>query len=339
MSAVLRSRARLRGLLMLPLAALALSACEHSSAPQPAAPAAVTRAAGPDKSAAVAFTPPPLRAIPDDAFGAEVRKGEALFRHTPAHAPQYVGNTLSCQNCHLDAGRLADSAPMWAAWVSYPAYRSKNQRVNTFEERLQGCFKFSMNGKAPPLGAPELVALEAYSYWMAQGAPTGAKLAGAGYPKLPKPAQGWDYARGKQVYESHCALCHAADGQGLMVDGKAWFPPLWGPQSYNWGAGMSRLDLAAGFIKANMPLGNGNSLSDQQAWDVAYYIDGHERPQDPRYLGSIEATRAKFHDGPYETYGRIVQGHLLGAGVGVSGGSTVTREAAPRARLAPAQHD
>ncbi|WP_297920460.1 c-type cytochrome [Metallibacterium sp.] len=322
MSAIMRPRARMRSLAMLPLAALALSACEHSAPPQKNSAASAV-AAKPGKPAAVAFTPPPLRAIPDDAFGAEVRKGEALFRNTAAHAPQYVGNTLTCQNCHLDAGRLADSAPMWAAWVSYPAYRSKNQRVNTFQERLQGCFRFSMNGKAPPLGAPELVALEAYSYWMAQGAPTGTRLIGAGYPKLARPAQGWDYARGESVYREHCALCHAADGQGLMVDGKAWFPPLWGPQSYNWGAGMSRLDLAAGFIKANMPLGNGNNLSDQQAWDVAYYIDSHERPQDPRYQGSIEATRAAFHDGPYETYGRTVQGHRLGAGVGVTGGSTV----------------
>ena len=306
-----------------------LSACEQ--APQgSAAPLAAASAAQPARPVAVAFAPPPLSAIPDDAFGVVVRQGEALFRNTPAHAPQYTGNTLSCRNCHLDAGRLADSAPMWAAWVSYPAYRSKNRRVNTFEERLQDCFRFSMNGKAPPSGSPALVALEAYSYWMASGAPTHAVLRGAGYPRLPKPAQGWDYARGQALYTEHCALCHGADGQGLLVEGKPWFPPLWGPQSYNWGAGMSRLDLAAGFIKANMPLGNGNSLSDQQAWDVAYYIDSHERPQDPRYLGSIEATRRQFHDGPYETYGRTVNGHLLGVGSGVSGGSTVTQAARGR---------
>ena len=138
------------------------------------------------------------------------------------------------------------------------------------------------------------------------------------------------YARGQALYTEHCALCRGADGQGLLVDGKPWFPPLWGPQSYNWGAGMSRLDLAAGFIKANMPLGNGNSLSDRQAWDVAYYVGSHERPQDPRYLGSIEATRRQFHDGPYATYGRTVNGHLLGVGSGVSGGSTVTQAARGR---------
>ncbi|WP_369335429.1 c-type cytochrome, partial [Burkholderia cenocepacia] len=35
-------------------------------------------------------------------------------------------------------------------------------------ERLQGCFRYSMNGKAPPAGDPILVALETYSYWLAK---------------------------------------------------------------------------------------------------------------------------------------------------------------------------
>ncbi len=301
-------------------AIVVLAGCGRPGVPkQETAASRNERAASPHL---VVFAPPPLSEIPDDAFGAEVRHGEALFRNTLANAPQYVGNSLTCQSCHLDAGRLAGSAPMWAAWVSYPAYRSKDRRVDTFAARLQGCFRYSMNGKPPPLGSPVLVALEAYSYWMAKGAPTGALLAGARYPVLPRPAQGWNYARGKTVYEQHCALCHSPDGQGLLVDGKPWFPPVWGSRSYNWGAGMARLDLAAGFIKGNMPLGNGGSLTDQQAWDVAYYIDGHERPQDPRYLGSILATREAFHAGPFDTYGRSVDGRLLGAGTGTTGTTT-----------------
>jgi hypothetical protein len=32
----------------------------------------------------------------------------------------------------------------------------------------------------------------------------------------------------------------------------------------------------------NMPLSKGKSLSDQQAWDVAAYVDSHSRPRDPR---------------------------------------------------------
>jgi thiosulfate dehydrogenase len=89
---------------------------------------------------------------------------------------------------------------------------------------------------------------------------------------------------------------------------------LWGPDSFNWGAGMHQVGNAAGFIKANMPLSQGESLSDQDAWDVALFIDSQERPQDPRYTGSVEATRKQFHDTPESMYGRVVDGHLLGSG-------------------------
>jgi len=68
-----------------------------------------------------------------------------------------------------------------------------------------------------------------------------------------------------------------------------------------------------------MPLGRGNTLTDQDAWDVAYFMNAHERPQDPRYKGSIPATRAAFHDTPDSLYGATVNGHLLGQGAGKAG--------------------
>ena len=259
-----------------------------------------------------AYAPPPESAIPDDDFGKTVKLGEAIFRDPAAHAGAYVGNSLKCSNCHLDGGRLANSAPMGAAYVEYPAYREKNGHVNTFEERLQGCFRFSMNGKAPPLGDKVLVALESYAYFLARGAPTGEKVPGRGYPKLAKPAQPMDFARGASVFAAKCALCHGADGQGQKADGQTVFPALWGPDSFNWGAGMGSIKNASGFIKANMPLGQGGSLSDQEAWDVAMFIDSHERPQDPRFTGDVAATRAKFHDTPMSMYGKTVDGVLLG---------------------------
>ena len=259
------------------------------------------------------FAPPGHDQIPEGPYGDIVRKGRDIFTNTGVHAAAYVGNSLSCGNCHLDAGRLANSAPLWGAYVRYPAYRSKTGQVNNYTERLQGCFVYSMNGKAPPAGSPELVALETYSYWMAQGAPVGAQLPGAGYPKDFKPPQPPDYARGEVVFQQSCALCHGADGQGQRVADLQVFPPLWGPESYNWGAGMHQLDNAAGFIKANMPLGRGGSLSDQQAWDVALFMNAHERPQDPRFTGNLAQTRQQFHDDPNSLYGREVDGRLLGA--------------------------
>lgn len=266
-----------------------------------------------DKLQPVPFSPPSVESMPTDEFGKAVKLGEQIFTNTKQHAGKYVGNALNCANCHLDAGRKADSSPLWAAYISYPAYRSKNKHVNTFAERLQGCFRFSMNGKAPPLGDPVLVALESYSYWLAKGAPVGEKVKGQGYPKLQRPAMEPDYARGSKVYEQHCAMCHGKDGQGQVAAGRMVFPPLWGPKSYNWGAGMHDVQTAAGFIKANMPLGLGGTLSDQDAWDVALFMNSHERPQDPRFTGSVQETRKKYHDSPTSMYGQTVNGQVLGS--------------------------
>jgi thiosulfate dehydrogenase len=70
---------------------------------------------------------------------------------------------------------------------------------------------------------------------------------------------------------------------------------------------------AAAFIKANMPLGLGGTLSDQEAWDVATYMDSQERPQDPRFKGDVQETRKKYHDSPTSLYGKTVNGHVLGS--------------------------
>ena len=272
----------------------------------------VAHAAAPEPQA-LAFTPPPRAAMPGGPFGDAVKLGENIFRHTTIYAKGVIGNALNCTNCHLDAGRLAGSSPLWAAYTAYPAYRSKNQMVNDYVMRLQDCFRFSENGKAPPADSDTIVALEAYSYWLATGAPTGAKLEGRGYPKLAAPAQPPNYAAGEAVFKANCALCHGADGMGQYARGQTVFPPLWGANSYNWGAGMGSVENAAEFIHANMPLGAAGTLSVQQAWDVAQYIDSQERPQDPRFVGSVAETRKKFHDSKFSMYGEVVNGHVLGA--------------------------
>ena len=200
----------------------------------------------------------------------------------------------------------------------YPAYRKKNDKVNTFAERLQGCFQFSMNGGTPPAAdSREITALSVYAYWLSTKAPVGVELPGRGYPQVPEPAGGYDLVRGAAVYQAHCALCHGNEGQGQKVGTDYVMPPLWGKDSYNWGAGMHRINTAASFIKHNMPLGKPGSLSDEQAWDVAAYVNTHERPQDPRLVeGSIEKTRVKFHanDG-VNAYGQTVNGVLIGQGI------------------------
>ena len=274
--------------------------------------AAASKTTATAPAAAPVFTPPNEDSIPSDEFGKIVRQGKNIFEDTQHYAKQYVGNGMNCVNCHLGAGSKSDSSPLWGAYVRYPAYRAKNNKVNTYEERIQGCFKFSMNGKAPAVDSPEMVALVTYSYWMATGAPVGAKLKGAGYPELAKPAITPDAIRGKTVYTESCQICHGANGEGKKVDGKSVFPPLWGSEAFNWGAGMHRINTAAGFIKANMPLSKGNTLTDQQAWDVATYVMSHERPQDPRFKGDVAQTKKDYHDENCK-YGETVDGKVLGA--------------------------
>lgn len=260
------------------------------------------------------FSPPPDSAIGDDNFGKMVKLGQNIFEHTQDYAKGFVGNDLRCSNCHLDKGRQPNSAPLWAAYVSYPAYRSKNGHVNSFQERLQGCFRYSMNGKSPDLDSETLIALESYAYFLAKGLPTGeTKVAGRGYPKMKAP-DSFDLEHGAAVFDSNCAVCHGADGQGQKsADGTQVFPALWGPRSFNWGAGMGQVNNAAAFIKANMPFSRGNTLSDKDAWDVAAFMDSRERPQDPRFKGSVAETRKKYHDdGKLSYYGVKVGDTVLG---------------------------
>src|SRR3546814_11492470 len=101
----------------------------------------------------------------------------------------------------------------------------------------------------------------------------------------------YDPQRGAQVYEQNCAACHGSDGQGQRdLNGKLVFPPLWGPNSYNWGAGMARVNTAASFIKANMPMGQGGTPPAQEAWDAAAFTDSQAPPRNPRQTGNVSTT-------------------------------------------------
>lgn len=306
-------RARAQG------APVAGNAPETAASDAPPSPAAASVAG--TAPSAKAFRPPPVESIPDDKYGDMIRLGERIFTQTGKYASKYVGNSLNCVNCHLDAGRKPDSAPLWASFVHYPAFRNKTGQVDTLASRLQGCFVYSMNGKAPPADDEVITALQTYSFFLAKGAPVGMPMEGSGYPKLKRPQQAPDYARGEKVYARSCALCHGPDGQGQRAGGQQVFPPLWGPQSYNWGAGMHQVNNAAGFIYENMPLGKGRSLTEQEAWDVALFMNAHERPQDPRFTGSVADTRKKFHDSPDSPYGMTINGRVLGSAAPRPGGT------------------
>ena len=217
-------------------------------------------------------------AIPEGPVGDAIRLGQKILTHTPTYAPQYSGSALSCTNCHSNGGRTPNASPWVGIWGVFPEYRSRSARVSILEDRINDCFERSMNGRALPFDSPEMRAILMYLRWLSSGVPTGQDGPGRGFKRIKSPAPA-DPERGKQVYAEKCAVCHGQDGQGAYgAQGETVFPPLWGPRSFNIGAGMARLNTAAAFVKVAMPFGQAGTLTDQEAFDVAAYFTRQPRP-------------------------------------------------------------
>jgi len=228
--------------------------------------------------APVPLAAPAPAAMPSGALGDSIRAGHELIVNTQVTAKAYVGNGLTCANCHLDAGRQAYAAPLVGLTGMFPEYESRSASVQSLEERINDCFVRSMNGRKLPSSSAEMVALLAYTAWLSQGVPTGTAVIGRGFKTVSAPNAA-DPVRGKALYGEKCGACHGANGQGAPGPGGSFvFPPLWGPQSFNDGAGMARTSIAAAFVQSKMPLGNAGTLSDQDAYDIAAYFTGQPRP-------------------------------------------------------------
>src|SRR5690625_257101 len=149
----------------------------------------------------------------DESIHPELRKvimrGYDLFMNTQQLRGEYVVNDMNCSSCHLGEGRKEWSGPVWPAVTTLPDYRGKNWQVNSLEERIAGCFSFSMNGKPPAYGSDTMLALAAYHQWLGRGAPLYEKnIAGRGFGKLDQPEHKPDYSRGEQVFQANCSVCH-----------------------------------------------------------------------------------------------------------------------------------
>lgn len=221
------------------------------------------------------FNPPVLEDLPSGEEGEAIRLGYQIVTNTQQYAKGYVGNGLNCRNCHLEAGRVPHALPYVGVFAAYPAYRARAGRVVTIEDRINECFERSMNGTPLPFDSEPMRALVSYMAWLSREVPVGAILHERGVPAITA-SRPPDAVRGKTVFAAKCASCHGADGHGTPNA-----PPLWGPRSFNIGAGMARLSKAAGFIKQSMPLGQAGSLTAAEAYDVAAYITGQPRPDFP----------------------------------------------------------
>ena len=273
------------------------------------------------------WTPPDIAAVPADPFGVLVKYGHALFTDTaneigptvPDPARRFAGNNLTCQNCHLQGGTQPYAVPMTGVWGQFPQYRAREGIVDTLEERINGCMERSMNGRSLPLESREMRAFISYMRWLSTGVPDGARLAGAGTARVNEPKRAGDPGHGAAVFSQTCAACHGEDGLGQRAPSGAGyqFPPLWGPDSFNNGAGMSRLLTAAAYAMHNMPPGTAYTapvLTNDEAYDVAGYLVSQERPELANLEQDFPVRLQKPLDTPYGPYadGFSQQQHTFG---------------------------
>ena len=212
--------------------------------------------------------------IPEGPFGDAVRRGRAILVATRDSLPSHVGNQLRCTSCHLDAGRR-ESGSWVGVFARYPQYRPRSGIVETIEYRVNDCFRRSMNGTALDPAGADMRDIVAYLAFLSRGTrigpPAAASAPGARLQRWASFSA--DTAAGARVFGASCAKCHGGKGEGTPVA-----PPVWGPQSYNVGAGMTRVRTAADFISRNMPFDAPGTLTDQQAFDVAAYVNAQARP-------------------------------------------------------------
>jgi thiosulfate dehydrogenase len=258
------------------------------------------------------WTAPDIATVGDDPLGKLVKYGHALVTDTanqigptvPNAALRFSGNNLNCQSCHLNGGTQAYAMPLVGIWGQFPQYRGREGDVVLLEVRINGCLERSMNGRALAFDGREMKAFLAYMKWLSAGIPDGAKLVGAGTLPVKEPGRAADLRHGAKVYGEFCAVCHGEKGQGQRAESGAGyqFPPLWGPDSYNNGAGMDRLLTAAAFAKHNMPVGTTFDtplLTDDDAYDAAAYINSQPRPEKSNLERDYPNRLQKPVDTPY----------------------------------------
>jgi thiosulfate dehydrogenase len=231
---------------------------------------------------------PDSTAIPKDKTGDMIRYGKELLAHTakyfgPNGSIAQLSNGMNCQNCHLEGGSRLFANNYASVAATYPKLSFRSGKIQPISQRITDCFNRSLAGKVPDTNGREVRAMIAYINWIGQGVKKGKKLFGAASGKMAYLAHPADPVKGQAIFISKCKVCHGANGEGILAaDKKTYtYPPLWGVNSYNNGAGMYRISNLAGFVKNNMPFGATYKtplLTNEEAWNVAAFINSQPRP-------------------------------------------------------------
>lgn len=235
------------------------------------------------------WVPADINSIPADSnIKSQIEYGKELIAHTakylgPKGTVMQITNGMNCQNCHLDAGTKAWGNNYGAVFSTYPKYRARSGQIEDIYKRINDCIERSLNGVAITLDSKEMQAIKSYIEFIGNNVKKGEKPKGSGIVDLPFLDRAADPVKGQELYIAKCQSCHQSNGEGLLANDKIeyTYPPLWGANSYNQGAGLYRMSRFAGYIKNNMPQGvtfQNPELTDEEAWDLAAFINSQPRP-------------------------------------------------------------
>jgi len=228
--------------------------------------------------------------LDDSKLSKDIRWGFRLFTNTPKEAPHFAPGKISCNNCHLNGGQRERSLPLVNVAGMFPEYNRRSGRLYTLGDRIVDCFLRSENAtgaveaELPATTSPEVLALSAYITWLARGSEVGTNPPWRGQNTIAAaqliPIEKLDKEKGEALFKEHCTNCHGEDGQGVAIGDKK--PgPLWGPDSWNDGAGAARVYTLAGIIRYSMPYLDPGRLTDEEAQHVAAFINSKPRPSYP----------------------------------------------------------
>lgn len=259
-----------------------------------------------------AWHAPDMASLGNDAGSQLIQYGHELIAHTakylgPKGSIATITNGMNCQNCHIDAGAKPYGNCFSAVAATYPMFRARSGIKESVEFRVNDCLLRSLNGKTIDSGSSEMRAMVAYLLWLGKDVKRGTRPPGAGTQDLGFIERAADPQKGNAVYASQCSRCHGANGEGqLNPDSLEYsYPPLWGPHSYNVSAGLYRISKLAAYVKDNMPYGiathENPQLSDEEAWDVAAFINAKPRPV-KKFTADWPDISKKSFDYPFGPY-------------------------------------
>ncbi len=257
------------------------------------------------------WLPADISMITDIKQKEQVLYGKELITHTskyfgPKGSILQISNGLNCEHCHLQAGSAVFANNYGSVASLFPKLRARSGKTETVYKRVNDCFERSLNGKAIDTAGKEMQAIVAYINFIGSNVEKGIKAAGSGFKDLAYLDRAAAPQRGQTVYTAKCESCHQPDGEGMFnADKTAYiYPALWGPHSFNDGAGLYRISNIAKYVKYNMPQGTTYKnplLTDEDAWDVAAFITSQPRPHinEPKDWPDISKKPVDHPFGPY----------------------------------------